>query len=147
MLLIGRNYLPLRIQGPKGTKILPIYLHLQRNDLIWANEPTNQSKLLQVVSNSIITNIEEIELASKSDQQSSKKSFSRLSASSEEIQLTIAYMITSSRLSPICIESGNQLEFVKNVSFGLILWVFRDSNEFNRSHGPVPVDDLIGEDF
>lgn len=118
-----RNYLPFKISGPHGNKVLPIYLQILNEHLKWVNS-LNSDEMFQSLSTIIINNLEDFERKAKVEN-TSKASFTRIDFND---QFVLAYSILSDLPSHTLMSStkhgGNSFQQLRVASFGLTIWIF-----------------------
>lgn len=135
-------------KSSNDSKILPVYLYILDEYLIWANDLSLQPLLLYEVKRLILDNLEEIEIKAKVDP-SNKLGLVRLTSSEH---LLLVYGIkrlggVSNNNNLIRIEfnhsGSDQATALKHASFGLSIWIY--PIEMLQEGKSLPTDEVTGE--
>lgn len=141
MKFLCRNYVPFRIHGSHGTRVLPVYIHILKEYLEWANA-LNLDEMLRSLSSIVINNLEDIERKAKVEN-TSKANFSRVGFND---QFVLAYAILNDFPSHTLMISSNNstdsFQQMKTTSFGLTMWIFPPNVGLSLS-----IDEIVGAEI
>ena len=114
--------MPLCIEGSQQ-KLLPLYLHFLKQDLVWAND--NQGAILDEIRRILLENIDEVERNARNVLTgSSSPVFVRLSGS-DVISMTYQTKpSTNTTTILLSAESANKSTFINQAHFVVNLFVF-----------------------
>lgn len=140
MKLTCRTYLPLTVQGSQ-LKLLPLYLHLLKQDLDWANDVANQNLILSEVKRFLLENIEEIERSARmfisGDMSSScsnaERGYTRLSGSDF---IAVAYQTKPAPYHTTITlpDTSTTSQYVNRAHFSINVFVFpKDSSAMDEA--------------